>query len=137
MRQRGKEMEKIITYVAYDGARFDNEHDCRDYEMAMNVERFEDDFSIYNCLKKPISHRVGWQDENVCYIIIKNPSVDLMEYLEYRFDLYDISIPWRDCGLEFKEDCYFIDHRSVWHSWSEEIEILEDIGDHFQLFTEN
>ena len=59
-------------------------------------------------------------------------------YLEKCLTEYGIESPWMDYDLEFKDDLYFFDDIDVcWRSWSDEMEKLELIGEHFQMFTEN
>lgn len=137
-KERGKIMEKKIVYVAYDGARFSTERACVEYELAMYVYRFRKDFSLYDECKKPIPHDVSWGDETICYIRIINPSEELYEYLEKRFKEYEIDSPWSEDHLNFKDDLYFYDcSTACWRSWSDEMEILDMMGEHFQMFTEN
>lgn len=130
-------MEKKIVYVAYDGKEFPTERACAEYELSMNVHRFKKDFLLYDNYKKPIPHDVSWDDKIICYIRIINPSEELNMYLEKRFEDYEIISPWADEGLEFKNDLYFWYKDFCWHSWSDEMEKLDIIGEYFQMFTEN
>ena len=132
-------MEKKIVYVAYDGEQFPTERACVQYELSMNVHRFKKDFLLYDECEKPIPHDVSWDNEDISFIRIINPSPELNRYLEERFTEYGLYSPWADEGLTFKDDLYFWDnkHYGCWRSWSDEMEKLDIMGEHFQMFTEN
>ena len=131
-------MEKKIVYVAYDGEQFPTEQACAEYELSMNVHRFAKDFSLYDRRKRPIPHNMSWNDEDIFFMRIINPSEELNMYLNERFKDYGIISPWADYDLQFKDDLYFWDEDySCWRSWSDEMEKLDMMGEHFQMFTEN
>ena len=131
-------MEKKVVYVAYDGEQFPTERACAAYELSMDVHRFKKDFSLYDECEKPIPHDVSWNDEDIFFIRIINPSKELNIYLENRLAEYEVYSPWADEGLEFKDDLYFWDrHCGNWRSWSDEMEKLEIMGEYFQMFAEN
>ena len=131
-------MEKRIIYVACDGEQFPTERACAEYELSMDVHRFKKDFSLYDDCEKPIPHDVSWYNEDIYFIRIFNPSEELNMYLNKRFLDYGISSPWADYDLEFKDDLYFYDcDTDCWRSWSDEMEKLDIMGEHFQMFTEN
>ena len=137
-KERGKTMEKKIVYVAYDGEQFPTERACIEYELSMNVHRFKKDFSLYDDYERPVPHDVSWDNEDIYFIRIINPSEELNMYLEKRFIEYGITSPWADNGLTFKDDLYFWDiNCNCWRSWSDEMEKLDMIGEHFQMFTES
>ena len=121
-----------------NGTQFPTEHACAEYELSMNVRRFKKDFSLYDDCKKPVPHDVSWYNEDIYFIRIINPSEELNMYLNKRFEDYGISSPWADYDLEFKDDLYFYDYDTdCWRSWSDEMEKLDIMGEHFQMFTEN
>ena len=131
-------MEKKVVYVACDGTQFPTERACAEYELSMNVHRFKKDFSLYDECEKPIPHDVSWDNENIRFIRIINPSEELNIYLENRLAEYEVYSPWADEGLEFKDDLYFWDSNCLcWRSWSDEMEKLDIMGEHFQMFAEN
>ena len=137
-KERGKTMKKKIVYVAYDGEQFPTECACAEYELSMNVHRFAKDFSLYGKDRKPIPNDVSWDSEDIYFIRIINPSEELNMYLEKRLTEYGIESPCTDYDLEFKDDLYFFDDiNDCWRSWSDEMEKLELMGEHFQMFTEN
>ena len=137
-KERGKIMEKKIIYVACDGMEFQTERACAEYEHSMNVHRFAKDFSLYDKNKRPIPHDVLWNSNDIYFIRIINPSEELNMYLEKCFTEYGTASPWTDYDLEFKDDLYFFDDiDDRWRSWSDEMEKLELMGEHFQMFTEN
>ena len=137
-KERGKIMKKKIVYIAYDGEQFPTENACAEYECSINVHRFAKDFSLYDEYKKPIPHDVSRDSEDIYFIRIINPSEELKMYLEKRLTEYGIECPWTDYDLEFKDDLYFFDEiDGCWRSWSDEMEKLELMGEHFQMFTEN
>lgn len=131
-------MEKKVVYVAYDGEQFPTERACAEYELSMNVHRFKKDFLLYDDCEKPVPHNVSWGGEDIGFIRIINPSKELYEYLKERFDMYNLQNPWiHDC-LKFKDDLYYWDNSCEhWRSWSDEVETLDIMGKHFQMFTEN
>lgn len=131
-------MEKKIVYVAYDGTQFPTERACAEYELSMNVHRFKKDFLLYDDCEKPVPHNMSWGEEDIGFIRIINPSKELYEYLKERFAMYSLQNLWLDDLLEFKDDLYFWDNSCEhWRSWSDEVETLEIMGEHFQMFTEN
>lgn len=131
-------MEKKIVYVAYDGTQFPTERACAEYELSMNVHRFMKDFSVYDEYGRPVPHNISWSNDDIYFIRIINPSEELNIYLEKRFKDYEIDSPWADYDLTFKDDLYFWDNDCMcWRSWSDEMEKLDIMGEHFQMFTEN
>ena len=65
-------MEKIITYVAFDGTQFDDEDECVEYEFQENAKEYTDSFTLHNEAREPIkiSFNIDALDKTK-FIIIK------------------------------------------------------------------
>ena len=47
-RKDNKTMTEKTIYIAFDGKQFDNEYDCREYELNTKLKDIGDDLLLYN-----------------------------------------------------------------------------------------
>lgn len=133
-------MEAITIYVAFDGAQFDNEEDCANYELETKAKDYIEYFTLYDYDRKPIKFCAD--DEilaDVFYIVIKDEKAisfldDWMIDYGFHFTIgksaYNQNI--KNCvGLWMWDE-----QEEGWKHWETEIAKMRELGEYFQRFEE-
>ena len=84
-------IEKTI-YVAFDGKEFDNEGDCREYELNTKLKDVGDDLLLYDKNGKKIE-KIDNQllAESIDYIVVKSEKA--YEYFVEQMDYFGLNYP--------------------------------------------
>ena len=84
-------IEKTI-YVAFDGKEFDNEYDCREYELNTKLKDIGDDLLLYDKNGKKIE-KIDNQllAESIDYIVVKSEKA--YEYFVEQMDYFGLNYP--------------------------------------------
>ena len=83
--------EKTI-YIAFDGKEFDNEYDCREYELNTKLKDIGDDLLLYDKNGKKIE-KIDNQllAESIDYIVVKSEKA--YEYFVEQMDYFGLNYP--------------------------------------------
>ena len=83
--------EKII-YIAFDDKQFDNEYDCREYELNTKLKDIGDDLLLYDKNGKKIE-KIDNQllAESIDYIVVKSEKA--YEYFVEQMDYFGLNYP--------------------------------------------
>ena len=83
--------EKTI-YIAFDGKQFDNEYDCREYELNTKLKDIGDDLLLYDKNGK-IIEKIDNQllAESIDYIVVKSEKA--YEYFVEQMDYFGLNYP--------------------------------------------
>ena len=83
--------EKTI-YIAFDGKQFDNEYDCREYELNTKLKDIGDDLLLYDKNGKKIE-KIDNQllAESIDYIVVKSEKA--YEYFVEQMDYFGLNYP--------------------------------------------
>lgn len=119
-------MEVIEIYEAFDGKRFDDEDECREYEFSIQLENIGDNFKCFNSDLKPIPLSTILTEglDRVFYIKISGEPRE-------RYKVYDIieeKARWNDDNLDglvrdynFCEGIFYFDNiEAKWLNLEEE-----------------
>ena len=84
-------IEKTI-YIAFDDKQFDNEYDCREYELNTKLKDIGDDLLLYDKNGKKIE-KIDNQllAESIDYIIVKSEKA--YEYFVEQMDYFGLNYP--------------------------------------------
>ena len=83
--------EKTI-YIAFDGKEFDNEYDCREYELSENAKNIGDDLLMYDENgKQMFITQFDCNYNRIDYVIFKSKIA--YDYFAKKMYDYDISYP--------------------------------------------
>ena len=84
-------IEKTI-YIAFDDKQFDNEYDCREYELNTKLKDIGDDLLLYDKNKKKIE-KIDNQllAESIDYIVVKSEKA--YEYFVEQMDYFGLNYP--------------------------------------------
>ena len=84
-------IEKTI-YVAFDGKEFDDEYDCREYELNTKLKDIGDDLLLYDKNGKKIE-KIDNQllAESIDYIVVKSEKA--YEYFVEQMDYFGLNYP--------------------------------------------
>jgi hypothetical protein len=133
-------MEKVVKYVAFDGAEFDYEDDCLDYELETRAKEYLEYFALYDCDRKPIKFCADDQVlDRTCYIIVKAEKA--VSFLD------DWMIDYGRCrtigksadreNIENRVGLWMWDEKEeIWKHWETEIAKMRELGEYFQRFEE-
>lgn len=132
-------MTEYTIYIAFDGEEFDDEDDCRAYERKLEASNFEKDISFYGVERKPIPLDVGDLDD-VYFVNIKTE--EACQWFVNRCCDCGSRHPWsyephRKEGFPLTGFFWYDTNDDCWRRWQTEIERLNAIRDHFQLFEED
>lgn len=95
-------MKTIVTYVAEDGTKFDDEHKCMDYEEKISIQKIYDSgIRFYDYDFKRIEKENIIDTKNIAYIYIPNEEIYNSLILILDLYLYDISIAYTDNGYYY------------------------------------
>lgn len=133
-------MEAITIYVAFDGAQFDNEEDCANYELETKAKDYIEYFTLYDYDRKPIKFCAD--DEilaDVFYIVIKDEKaisflddwmIDYGCHFTIGKSAYNQNI--KNCvGLWMWDE-----QEEGWKHWETEMSKMRELGEYFQRFEE-
>ena len=83
--------EKTI-YIAFDDKQFDNEYDCREYELNTKIKDNDDDLLLYDKNGKKIE-KIDNQllAESINYIVVKSEKA--YEYFVEQMDYFGLNYP--------------------------------------------
>ena len=91
-RKENKTMIEKTIYVAFDGKEFDDEYDCREYELNTKLKDIGDDLLLYDKNGKKIE-KIDNQllAESIDYIIVKSEKA--YEYFVEQMDYFGLNYP--------------------------------------------
>lgn len=112
-------MTMDITYVAFDGKRFDDEDECREYETRLRNIKFAKDAMFFNSKGEPLSF-----DEDgflsATFILCKTDAA--AEYLQNEYS-HNYYTPWDDFPME--AGCWIHDEDGDWRLAEDCVSILK------------
>lgn len=95
-------MKTMVTYVAEDGTKFDDEHDCMDYEEKISIQKIYDSgIRFYDYDFKQIKKENIMDTKNIAYIYIPSDEIYYSLFPILELYLYDISIAYTDNGYYY------------------------------------
>lgn len=95
-------MKTIVIYVAEDGTKFDDEHECMSYEEKISIQKIYDSgIRFYDYDFKRIEKENIIDTKNIAYIYIPNEEIYNSLILILDLYLYDISIAYTDNGYYY------------------------------------
>ena len=85
-------MTEKTVYIAFDGKEFDNEYDCREYELNTKLKDIGDDLLLYDKNGKKIE-KIDNQllAESIDYIVVKSEKA--YEYFVEQMDYFGLNYP--------------------------------------------
>ena len=85
-------MTEKTVYIAFDGEEFDNEYDCREYELNTKLKDIGDDLLLYDKNGKKIE-KIDNQllAESIDYIVVKSEKA--YEYFVEQMDYFGLNYP--------------------------------------------
>ena len=85
-------MKEKTIYIAFDGKEFDNEYDCREYELNTKLKDIGDDLLLYDKNGKKIE-KIDNQllAESIDYIVVKSEKA--YEYFVEQMDYFGLNYP--------------------------------------------
>ena len=85
-------MTEKTVYIAFDGKQFDNEYDCREYELNTELKDIGDDLLLYDKNGKKIE-KIDNQllAESIDYIVVKSEKA--YEYFVEQMDYFGLNYP--------------------------------------------
>ena len=90
-------MKTVLYYLAVDGTRFEDEEECRDYEVKLQLKRHSKDFKLFNHEREEINLNTKYLvPDDVFYIIIK--SIEGANTVGEWFRDYGAESPFDECG---------------------------------------
>lgn len=133
-------MEKIITYVAFDGTQFDDEDECVEYEFLESAKEYTDGFTLYNEAREPIKISFnGNALDETSFIIIKEaraiPFLD--DWMADNCFYETIGKVANRLNIENCIGLWIWDGKEeTWRHWETEMEKMRELGEYFQRFEE-
>lgn len=133
-------MEKIITYVAFDGTQFDDEDECVEYEFLENAKEYTDGFTLYNEAREPI--KISFNEDvlgETSFIIIKEArAIPFLD--DWMADNYFYETIGKVANRLNIENCIGLwiwdGKEETWKHWETEMEKMRELGEYFQRFEE-
>ena len=91
-RKENKTMTEKTIYIAFDDKQFDNEYDCREYELNTKLKDIGDDLLLYDKNGKKIE-KIDNQllAESIDYIVVKSEKA--YEYFVEQMDYFGLNYP--------------------------------------------
>ena len=91
-RKDNKTMTEKTIYIAFDGKQFDNEYDCREYELNTKLKDIGEDLLLYDKNGKKIE-KIDNQllAESIDYIVVKSEKA--YEYFVEQMDYFGLNYP--------------------------------------------
>ena len=133
-------MEKIITYVAFDGTQFDDEDECVEYEFLESAKEYPDGFALYNEAREPI--KISFNEDalnETKFVIIKEARA--VPFLDnWMIDNYFDETIGRVVNRLNIENCIGLwiwdSEEYTWKHWETEMSKMRELGEYFQRFEE-
>lgn len=95
-------METIVTYVAEDGTKFDDERECMDYEDKILIQKLYDlGMRFYDCEFKQIEKENIVKSKDIVYIYIPNEEAYNSFVSAVDKYLFDIEIVYTNDGYYY------------------------------------
>lgn len=120
--------KRKTTYIAFDGAEFQNKKECKNYEDNKILANLKDSF-FYDFYGKPISILKIIEQKNQIRIVDLHSKEAVKAFTDVmNLDKYDF--PWT------KPDIYFytaLDDGTVWHSFKDFYKKIDEIYDIFSI----
>lgn len=133
-------MEKIITYVAFDGTQFDDEDECVEHEFQENAKEYADSFTLYNEAREPIkiSFNVDALDKTKFIIIKEEKAVPFLDDWMIDNCCYETIGTVADrLNIESSIGLWIWDDKEyTWKHWETEMSKMRELGEYFQRFEE-
>lgn len=133
-------MEQIITYVAFDGTRFNDEDECIEYEFMENAKEYTDSFTLYNEDREPIkiSHNEDALAETKFIIVKEAKAIPFLDgWMTDNFFYKTIGKVAYRLNIE---NCIGLwiwsDKEDTWKHWETEMAKMRELGEYFQRFEE-
>lgn len=133
-------MEKIITYVAFDGTQFDDEDECAEYEFLESAKEYTDGFTLYNEAREPI--KISFDRDvldKISFVIIKEEkAIPFLDDWMINNGFYEIIGEVANC-LNIKSRIglwIWDDKEDTWKHWETEMSKMRELGEYFQRFEE-
>ena len=124
-------MEKVITYVAFDGTEFDDDGEYLEYERMKNGEKFAGQIHFFDYEKRPL--KISCDLDEIFYAV-----VDTTEVAEWwNESCFQEGLQQPFARRPYSPGFYWYDERDdVWKCLKEEMEKLQLLADEFQKFVE-
>ena len=133
-------MEKIITYVAFDGTQFDDEDECVEYEFLESAKEYTDGFTLYNEAREPIkiSFNEDALDETSFIIIKEARAIPFLD--DWMIDNYFYETISKVADRLNIKNCIGLwvwdGKEETWKHWETEMAKMRELGEYFQRFEE-
>lgn len=125
-------MEKVITYVAFDGTEFDYEDECYEYERLKQGEKFVGQIHFFDRHKIPL--KIGYYDSDDIFYAVVN-TTEAAEWWNRLCEEEGTPQPFEK--RPYKPGFYWYDiYDDKWKCLQEEMEKLQLLADEFQQFVE-
>ena len=133
-------MEKIITYVAFDGTQFDDEDECVEHEFQENAKEYTDSFTLYNEAREPIkiSFNIDALDKTKFIIIKEEKAIPFLDDWMIDNCCYETIGSVADrLNIESSIGLWIWDDEEyTWKHWETEMSKMRELGEYFQRFEE-
>lgn len=133
-------MEKIITYVAFDGTQFDDEDECVEHEFLENAKEYANSFTLYNEAREPIkiSFNIAALDKTKFIIIKEEKAVPFLDDWMIDNCCYETIGTVADrLNIESSIGLWIWDDKEyTWKHWETEMSKMRELGEYFQRFEE-
>ena len=131
-------MEKIITYVAFDGTQFDDEDECAEYEFLESAKEYTDGFTLYNEAREPI--KISFDRDvldKISFVIIKEEkAIPFLDDWMINNGFYEI-IGANCLNIKSRIGLWIWDDKEdTWKHWETEMSKMRELGEYFQRFEE-
>lgn len=133
-------MEKVITYVAFDGTQFDDEDECVEYEFLESAKEYTDGFTLYNEAREPI--KISFNEnalDETSFVIIKEERVIpfLDDWMADNCFYETIGKVANRLNIESCIGLWIWDGKEeTWKHWETEMAKMHELGEYFQRFEE-
>lgn len=133
-------MEKIITYVAFDGTQFDDEDECVEHEFLESAKEYADSFTLYNEAREPIkiSFNIDALDKTKFIIIKEEKAIPFLDDWMIDNCCYEtIGTVVDRLNIESGIGLWIWDDKEyTWKHWETEMSKMRELGEYFQRFEE-
>lgn len=102
-------MKEITKYIAEDGKEFDDEYECREYEIGLSFDLYKNVLKLYDKNNNEITLdtlRDCYDFDAICYIVIKEEKAYDWLY-DTMYGYYGLTIPKHDDVEKENYNCAF------------------------------